>query len=340
MSEINFFKNINLEKIQPIYYISGNNSWLKQRCLNKIIKEINNQKAKCEIYNFEGKNISINEVIDICESIPFGCDFKCIIIKDWELDKISDREMKVLIDIFSDIASFCSIIIVNMNISILKTKIKKLIDIIKKEGMLIEVTNPSPADIVDFIIFEIKKNNCDISKINAKKLMEYCSSDLNKISQEIDKLAAYCQDREIKLEDINLLVVPSLEIRVFDMIKFINNKNKKAAIDMLKDLLENKEEPVAILSIMSMSFLDVYRAKIAKQNNKTPKEVIELFDYKGKEFRVNKAFLESEKYSFGQLKRIINLFIEADYKLKTSSLDKKTLLEETLIKLFKYLEAR
>ncbi len=328
---------LKLDRIYPIYYITGNNQWLKTQCLNIIIEKINMDKQNTELYKFEGQNINISDFINLCESIPLGCDFKCIVVKDWDLSKLTVNEAKILSDVFSNIADFCNIIIANINIEIANIKIKKFIEIIKKNGLIVNCPLQTLADIIEFIVEKVKQDNSSISKFNARKLSEYCNNDLNKISYEIDKLTSFCYDREINQNDIELLVTPSMEFKVFDMIKFINNRNIKQTLNFLNQLLNNKEDPVMILSIIAMNFIDIYRIKIAQQNNKKTMDIVDLFDYKGKDFRVNKAFLQSNKYNLFQLKNIINLLIETDYCLKTSSMNKKIIMEKTIIKIFNFI---
>ena len=329
-------KNFDINIIKPVYYISGESSWLKKQCLDQIIKIINNNKPSCQFFEFDNKNISINNLLEICESIPLGADFKCIIIKDWELDKLSDKEMLILNNLVSDLAEFCCLIFINIT----KTKIKKFLDIIKKNGSIIELKKLNPIETTEYVVLKIKSKGGYISNKNARQLVEYCNNNLDKISQEINKLISFCKDKEISLDDIKALVIPDLEIRVFDLIKYISLRDKTRALSLLKNLLDNREEPIVILSIMSINFLDLYRAKVAKISQKSLESLVELFDYKGKEFRINKAFSQSDNYSFEQLKNIINLLIESDYKLKSSQVDKKIILETTILKLFSYLEAR
>lgn len=330
--------NIDLNKIYPVYYISGSNSWLKQKSFETIIENINKIKKNCQIYKFDEENFIFKDFIELCESIPMGADFKCIIVKDWELDKLNNKELDFLISMFLDMASFCCVIIYNLNLSIAKSKINKLINVIKKVGMIIETVKPMQSNIINFIISKIKADNLIISYKTAILLSEYCNNDLNKISQEIDKLSAFCKDREIFYEDIKKIVLPTLEVRVFDLLKFINARDKRRGILKLNELLDNKEDPIMIISIISMNFLDIYRAKLAKQYNKTPADILNIFDYKGKEFRVNKAFLSSNQYSFNQLNHIFDLLLRADLKLKTSSISKRFILQNLISKIFLLLE--
>lgn len=334
MNTLNLIKNINNSKLLPIYYITGSNQWLKKECLDQIINKTKLEKNCVEVYKFEGKNVNISDFINICESIPLGCDFKCIVVKDWEVDKVGENQLKVLVNLFSDIPEFCNIIIANINITVINSKIKKLVDVIKKSGTVLDASLPSQADIIDFIKLNTQQNNCTISSSNAKKLAIYCNNDMDKISNEIEKLTSFCCKREITLQDIDLLTIPSIEIKIFDMLNFINNNNKSKALEILKKLLYNKEEPIVIMSIISMNFLDIYRAKVAIQNKKRPIDIINIFEYKGKDFRINKAFIESSKYSYLQIKSIINILIEYDYKIKTSTINKEIILEELLYQLF------
>lgn len=340
MANISLLKNNDLNQVHKIYYINGSNEWLKQECLNQIIKTIEKIKPNVDYYKFNGKDADIGDIIDICESIPLGCDFKCIIIKDWELDKLDKKTIKHLSEIFLELSDFCSVIIANINISIAKTKIKNFLDVVKKIGEIIEIPAQNQVDINNFIISNVRANNCNILNKNARLLSQYCNNDLGKISQEIEKLVAFCQFREITEDDIKLLVVPTLEVKVFDLIKLINYRDKKKAYKLLLDLINNKEDPILILSVLSMHFLDLYRAKVAKLEKKSIEDVLSIFDYKGKEFRINKAFVESDKYTMNQIKNIINLLVDADYKLKSSGLQNMLILEELLIKIFNIIEEK
>lgn len=340
MADVNLFKQYNINELHKIYYINGSNEWLKQECLNQIIKTVETIKPNVDYYRFNGKDADIRDIIDICESIPLGCDFKCIIIRDWELDKLDKKTIEHISKIFLELPDFCSVIIANINISIAKTKIKNFLDAIRNSGKIIEIPAQNQVDINNFIISNVRENNCNILNKNARILSQYCNNDLGKISQEIEKLVAFCQFREITEDDIKLLVVPTLEVKVFDLIKFINYKDKKKAYRLLIDLINNKEEPILILSVISMNFLDLYRAKVAKLEKKSVEDVLKIFDYKGKEFRINKAFVESDKYTMNQIKNIINLLIDADYKLKSSGLQDDLILEELLIKIFNVIEAK
>ncbi len=332
-----FFKEYDLKTVFPIYYISGEDQFLKQKCVNVIIDQIKKQRPKCEFYKFSDKGVNLGHVMDLCQSISFGCDFKCVIIKDFEWDKLGKKEQEILLDVFSNLEGYCSLIIFNLNISINKTKIKKLLDVIKNIGKFIEIKKPNVIQTSDFIVSEVENQALKISSKNAKKLAEFCDCDFNHIFQEINKLLLYCDGQaEILEKDIELLVVPRLETKVFDIIKLINNKDRLGALKMLNDLLISKMEPTMILSVIAMNFLDIYRAKVAKQGGASVQELVDLFGYKGKEFRVNKAFAQSDKYDMEKIKDVVDLLIKSDYQLKTTQIDKKLILETLIIKIINW----
>lgn len=331
------FKDLNCEKIFNIYYISGEDRFLKQKYLEFVTKKIKKEKPRTEFFCLENKNIG--RLVDLCEAVPLGCDFKCIVIQDMELDKCDKKELEILTELFLDIPDYCCVVIFNLNVVVSKTKIKKIFEIIKKNGQIADFKKPDILQMADFVVAQLQSLNLKISGQNAKKIVQYCGNDLNKIFQETSKLASYCQEKnskEISGADIDLLIVPSLELRVFDIIKMINEKNQFGALKILKGLLENKEEPTAILAIISMNFLDLYRAKVMKKENKTLQDMTFVFDYKGKEFRLSRAISQTGRFGFEKLRKIINFLVEADFQLKTSASDKKdkqTVLEKTIIKI-------
>ncbi len=105
--------------------------------------------------------------------------------------------------------------------------------------------------------------------------------------------------------------------------------------EILDILLFKKEEPIAILSVMASSYIDMYRVNAALQSGKNIQAVAEIFDYKRKMFRLENAQTQL-KYDVNlkkSLRGYIDLITKTDVMLKSSRMDPKILLEKLIVKL-------
>ena len=98
-------------------------------------------------------------------------------------------------------------------------------------------------------------------------------SNINLINNEIDKLCDYVSNGEIKNETIDLLVAKQLDSNSFALAKAVVQFDAKRAMQLLDELFEQRIETVMIISAISMSFIDLYRARVAINEGISQNEV-------------------------------------------------------------------
>lgn len=324
-------------KLNNLYLLYGEEKYLISHYTNKLIDvaldgTINDFNFK----KFKASDISVDSLEESIEVIPFLSNKKCIVVSDLELEKFNVTEIKKLKEIVSKIPETTILIISQSNIdaSIYKSsKWNSFIKLAEKHGNAVNLKKLSRLSLEKQIINWAKKLNLNISQNSVEKLIEYCGDDLLNLRSELEKLSAFSDDGEITEDDIELLVSKKAEANVFDLTKAVNQNNYDRALKILHVLLEKKEEPVAILSLLASNYIDMYRAKVAKNSGVPTNQIAELFDYKRKEFRLNLASKACDNYSVKDLRKYISFLKEIDLKLKSSKNDNKILLEELLVKL-------
>lgn len=103
---------------------------------------------------------------------------------------------------------------------------------------------------------------------------------------------------------------------MFDLSKAMMQNNFNRAFAILDELFLCRQEPLAILAVLNMTFVDLYRAKTATLASKSVQDVCEIFAYKGKEFRMRNAFRDVPRYSVKTLRSCLEILAEADIGLK------------------------
>ena len=324
-------------KLNNLYLLYGEEKYLISYYTNKLIDvaldgTINDFNFK----KFKASDISVDSLEEFIEVLPFLSSKKCVVVSDLELEKFNVTEIKKLKEIVSKIPETTVLIISQSNIEANTYKSSKwngFIKLIEKHGNTVNLKKLSRLSLEKQIINWAKKLTLNISQNSIEKLIEYCGDDLLNLRSELEKLSAFADNGEITEDDIELLVSKKAEANVFDLTKAVSQNNYDRALKILHVLLEKKEEPVAILRLLSSNYIDLYRVKVAKNSGVPTNQIAELFDYKRKEFRLTLASKACENCSIKNLRKYISFLKEIDLKLKSSKDDNKILLEELLVKL-------
>ena len=148
---------------------------------------------------------------------------------------------------------------------------------------------------------------------------------------EMAKICAFAGGGELRKEHVDAVVIPKTEARVFDLSKAILAGNTQRAMELLEDLFYLRETPLAIVSVLIMAFVDMYRARVAKESGAAVADVVKQFGYRG-DFRVRNAF--GTRLSAQQLRQALDALFDCDRKLKSTGIDGRILVEQTVTRLF------
>lgn len=324
-------------KLNNLYLLYGEEKYLISYYTNKLIDvALYGTITDFNFKKFKASDMSVDSLEESIEVLPFLSSKKCVVVSDLEIEKFNVTEIKKLKEIVSKIPETTVLIISQSNIDASTYKSSKwnsFIKLVEKHGNAVNFKKLSRLSLEKQIINWAKKLTLNISQNSVEKLIEYCGDDLLNLRSELEKLSAFADNGEITEDDIELLVSKKAEANVFDLTKAVSQNNYDRALKILHVLLEKKEEPVAILSLLASNYIDMYRVKVAKNSGVPTNKIAELFDYKRKEFRLTLASKACDNYSLKDLRKYISFLKEIDLKLKSSKDDNKILLEELLVKI-------
>ncbi len=204
-------------------------------------------------------------------------------------------------------------------------------------GGVCQFPKPAGSAAVQRMVSAAEKAGSSISKDAAQLLAEYCGREPQRMLTEVQKLAAHSPEG-ITPEDVRSLVAPVTEARVFDLPDKIIARNFTAAMAAINDLVFLRESPVSILSILSMAFVDLYRAGVARKAGIPDAEAKKALGYGGSGYRYDKGAQNQRKFSIPTLERILELLAEADKQMKTTGPDARVVLETTVAEIFREME--
>ncbi len=297
------------------YLILGNSEIVKEH-INKIVKDNNINKESISSYDLETNNIF--NVLEDINTLNIFSDKKLVIVYNIELlvkkdDKNNDLYVSELIKYLNNQSD---------NILIISGKSlpnrKKLLVAFDSFSTKIEVDN---FDINSYI--KELLNGYRISNNDIELLKTYCSNDLLRIKNEIEKLKLYrLDDKQITRDDIDSLVKKDLDKSIFDLINSVEKGTKNRSFDIYKELKEQNEEDMKILSMLANNYRLIYQVKNLTYT-KTDDEIKEILGIANPK-RISVLRNKGYNYTNKDLEDIIIFLAELDYKIKTGLIDKET----------------
>lgn len=174
---------------------------------------------------------------------------------------------------------------------------------------------------------EVEENKVEISDSAKEELIDYLGNDLWALSNEIKKLAHYVlanKKKEITSVEIKKLIIPDLELNIFEAIDAIANKNKKKAINLLKEHLKQGAEVPYLFSMIAWQIKNIIIAKTSSQG----------FGGSGiSPFVFRKSANQAKNFSLDELKKIYQKIIDLDADMKVGKIFPETALDLLILEI-------
>ena len=209
---------------------------------------------------------------------------------------------------------------------------KKLVKTLKKSAQIKKIEQMSEDEIKQWIKNELHENYKDIKQDALDLFIELTGIQFNIVKQEIGKLVLFLEDRPtINKQDVDQIVNRSLEQNVFLLTEYIQKNNKAKAIQLVKDLIAMKEEPIKLLALITSNYRLFYQSKILSQKGYSGQQIAKTISVHP--YRVKLALNQARHYQLESLLNIMDSCAETDYKLKSSYMDKQLILELFILSL-------
>lgn len=328
------YKHIQQKEFLNCYFLYGKEPFLVKNAVSKIINTIIPDSAKGFNYNkFSGDEMSLDDIEDIVQMVPVLNEKRAVLLDGIFIDKFSKKDIdkvKAILEKIPETTVFI-VTVTDPEITIRNnSKLKQLVNAFEKNGLVVDFGIRQKGELVKILYKYVIDQGGNINKSLLYFLVERCGESLDFLMIQLDKIVAFAGDREIEKDDIILLTKVNIENSVFDMTKNILQGNIKNVIIILNNLLKSQTQPVVILGAINMCFIDLYRAKCAQLAGENERAILNFYSYKGKEFRIRNAIRDCSKYSITKLRECIVELSDIDFKIKTTGLDPKILIEKVI----------
>lgn len=183
------------------------------------------------------------------------------------------------------------------------------------------------AKLKSWVAREFKKQGTSFAPGVDELLQRTCGDDLERLSREIQKLVAFrcaSEKREVRKEDVLLLVEGQEDPKIFSTIDSIAAKDQKRAAKLLSLHFAKGEAPLQLLSMFAWQFRVLLSIKDLQKRG-VVKEAIKT-KLKLHPFAFQKNFVAAERFSLEELKELYKKIFDLDLAFKTSGGNPEQLL--------------
>lgn len=311
-------------KFKSAYLIFGEEKYLVRNIKERLIKATCKDGDTMNFTKYAGKDIDVSDVIGNCDTLPFFSDYRVILIEDSGFFKSANE---TIVSYMDNIPETTIIIFTESEVD----KRNKLYKKINKIGYVCDCERMSTANLSNWILKRIAGDGKKITGDTMSYFINTVGNDMENISSELDKLLAYCLNKEvIEKKDIDSICISEITGKVFEMIDAMGNKNQKRALELYYDLIAVREAPMKILYLLARQFNIMLQIKEQLENGLSPKSIASKIGMQP--FIVSKTAKQCDNFKFGTIRMAMENCLKLEETVKTGNMDDKMAVELIIIR--------
>lgn len=334
------FKNILAsKKLGGAYLFLGYEALAIERTIDYIIKTyIDGPFKDLNFTHVHGATIDVKNFYAYIETLPFMADKRLVLI-----DELGPMLQKIdlsqdFFDTLENISEDTIVIFHDSDQDLKKTsKFYKFFKKIKRE---VEFEKFSNIEVRNFIKKEfnfkgkkIRDDDLSYFLMLTGYLNKKIEVNLYDLVSEIDKVVFYSDGKEVTRADIDKIVEKSKDSNIFNLLDSLAARNSKEAINYLHDLYEKNESMAGILYMIQRRYSHFYQYVSLfdmKKSDSFIRGTIGISDF---EYKVVQR--SSRSFTACKLREYLDLILQTDKRLKSTSYSDLFLMEYLLVSLCK-----
>ena len=314
--------------IKPLYYIYGEDDYLKAEAYNSLKSRV--LSPEDEDFNFDlfyGKDAKAADVIAAASTMPLMIEYRLVVVKD--ADSLQKTFWENFLPYIEDPNTSTCLIFLAGELKGLTGKAKKSFE---KIGVLAEFRHPYENKIPAYLNKEANKWNKKIDREAINYLIDFVGTDLMSLASEIEKVSFYIGEREkITLDDVEILIGDIKLQNVFQLGEAMGRRDTGEALRIMNKLTTVRGKETVVLNMIARHFRRLTTAKDLIDQGLSKNEV-------GKALGVHSYFHDNffrqlDYYSDSELQGVFYHLLNCDRSIKTSKISPKLALEAIILRI-------
>ena len=313
-------------KVSPLYCIMGPEVFLINESLRLLKAQVLSPSALDFNYEvFRADEVAMERVREAVETLPVLSDKRIVVCES--AHRLKEADWKALEPVVKTPTNTCVLVFVSVE----PDKRKKVIKEILSSCTAISAESPRDADWSKWIKWMGTKEGISFSEPALSLIKEYACSDLMNLSTEVKKLKSLSGGKQHISEEDVLKAVPRVrQENIFALSTAIGQKNLSQALMCLVRLLEDNQNEVGALALISRHIRILARVKEGLKKGHTEQTLC------GKtgvhKFFIREYIQSAELWTEKKLLATLEILKATDRALKSSPVSAHIWLENFIIK--------
>lgn len=329
-------KDVKAGQIKPVYLLWGEETFL----IADIVKRLKQQLLAAEALELDFSTFDADglparldwiKIRTELQTPPFLSVKRVLYIKNSGLFKaavnLSPDQNEAMEACLAHQASWACLIFKEEKVD---KRTKKLLNIVQQHGSAVELTRMDLNGLINWSAAYLKRYDLKISRLAAESLIDRCEADMQKLSNELNKLRLYAQSvglRELNQAEIDGVSVPDLRGSIFDLTDALAVGDAGKALRLYRLLRQNKEAGSLILFMLARHIKQLACARSAGRE-----ELLSAL-MKLPPFVLRRLIQQSKRFNIEQLGTMYTLCHERDRLIKWGKMDEEIALEALIVAL-------
>ena len=335
-----FYKSVKDGRYEGVYLFTGPEELNKKEALAALRRAI--LPAGLEQLNDATlENSSAQAIIDSAETMPVMCERRIVVVRDWapllNKGKADDHDTERMNAWLQDVPDSCIVVFyMTQEPDGRKALVKKL----KALNGYVEFGYLSGATLLKWCNQQLKPYGKKIQPNALDEMSLMAGQDLNRLSGELKKLAAYTQDApEITPADVHAVVAPSAEYSVFMILDHLLEGKSAQAADVVRNVLQTEPSVVRLIALLTSQLRIDTHFKLGLEAKKSSPEILKLVNEiikPGKPispYRAKHIERQIRPIPAAALQQRYQWCIDADYDIKSGRMKDRAALDALMLKI-------
>lgn len=321
------------KNVGNFYIFHGEERFLMQHYMDQLRKLLLDELTESFNYHrLHSENFDLQALADAVENLPMMAEHTFVQVDDIDLFKLNEDARNKLMEVFSDIPDYCTVVFTYVTVAWKPDKRqKKFWDCIENHASIVEFAKQEQRDLVPWIARHFAAKGKRISNDLCVYLIEITGGTMTALAGEIQKICAYSGADHIARSDIDAVTEPVLDAVVYQMTDMLGQGRYGDALLKMQQLLKMQEEPIGILGAIGGHFRRISTARVLLDNGRQSGELAKMYGLN--EYVARKTMDAARRFPAAYCKKAMELVLETDNKMKTSFDDKDRLLEVLIMEL-------
>ena len=209
--------NIKSGSFGPLYYIYGEEEYLKTYYFNSLKDKAMPDLPEFNLIEFDSKSFDYDDFCNSVNSYPVMAEKKLVTVTDFDNSLLKKEFNKDFVAFLKDIPDYCTVVFFDTYLKAASSSNPLLKVLGVCDCVAVDVKKLDTTALVNWMLKQFKAKNKQIDKQDVYYILDLADDDMFTLSNEIVKLCSYVQGDTVTRADIDLLVTKSIETNRFEI---------------------------------------------------------------------------------------------------------------------------